>query len=96
MRKTVLISLIFVGILGMGLGGYFLTDMIIDTYFSGNTELVFISMPLEKIKGEPVPITFEIELEGATKATIDSVELGISSEDYSLNSTVIYDLDQEI
>ncbi|MCE7743021.1 MAG: hypothetical protein GOP50_11275 [Candidatus Heimdallarchaeota archaeon] len=96
MRKTVLLSLIFVGLLSVGIGGYFLTDMIINNYFSGNTELIFISMPLEKIKGDPVPITFEIELEGAPRTTIETLEIGISSDTYSLNGSVTYELNQEI
>ncbi len=96
MRRTALIGLIFIGMLGVGIGGYFLTDMIINNYFSGNAELIFISMPLEKIKGETVPITFEIELEGTEKAVIKSVEIGISSDAYSLKGSIIYELNQEI
>ena len=96
MRRIVIASLIFIGILSIGISGYFLTNMIINNYFSGEAELVFISMPLEKTKGDPVPITLEVNLEGISKAIIQSLEIGISSNTYSLNSSITYNLNQEI
>ncbi|MHA1199310.1 MAG: hypothetical protein ACTSQF_08190 [Candidatus Heimdallarchaeaceae archaeon] len=96
MKKSVLLGLIFIGLVSVGIGGYFLTDMIINNYLSGNAELTFVSMPLGRIKGETVPFSFAIELEGANKAMVNSAEIGISAEVYSLNESITYDLNQEI
>ncbi len=97
MRKSILLGIIFIGLVGTGIGGYFLIDTIINNYFSGDATIIAYGYPSSSmIKGNPVNITVILVLDGTNKATIDTAEIDISSGTYSLNDTAIFDLNQEI
>ena len=97
MRKSVLLGIIFIGLVGTGIGGYFLIDTIINNYFSGDATIIAVIWSSNSTtKGDSVPISVILNLEGINKAIINTMEISISSEEYNLNDTAIFDYNKEI
>ena len=97
MRKSVLLGLFFIGIVSVGIGGYFLVDTIINNYLSGEATITAVILPEDtSIKGDVLTLSTIINLEGTNKAVIKAAEIGISSSLYSLNDIAILELNKEI
>ena len=96
MKKTTFISILLIGLTAVGVGGYFITDSIITSYFSGKADLISLSHPENLLKGESLEITFELEISGTKRLLVDFVEVRVSSIEYYLNDTILLSVNQEL
>jgi len=84
-KRSLLLSIVIIGIIVTGIGSYFLVTELIITDNKVIFHEFFIS---EAVKGEPLEITLLIELKNVRKAFVQNIEFGISSEEYGLNDSV--------
>ena len=92
MKKSILISVILISLIGEGIGGYFLINELVINSLEKKVKLTAVTIPEEIMKGESLPITIELLNEGKKEIRITFVSFGIESSTYSLNGTIQYDI----
>ncbi len=92
LKKSILISIILISLVGTGIGGYFLINELVMNSLEKRVKIVDVTIPEEIMKGDSLPITIELLNEGNKEIRITSVSFGIESRTYSLNGTIQYDI----
>ncbi len=84
-KRSILLSIIISALIVTGIGSYFIvTELIVI-----NNKVIFHDLIVsETVKGEPVEITLIIESKTVRKVSVQSIEMGILSDDYGLNDSV--------
>ena len=96
MKKSIIISIILISLIGTGIGGYFLINELVMNSLEKRVKVTAVTIPEEIMKGDSLPITLELLVEGNKEIVITSFFLNIESETYSLNGTVQYNLFENI
>jgi hypothetical protein len=96
LKKSILISIIFISLIGSGIGGYFLINELVMNSLEKRVKLTAVKIPEEIMKGDSLPVTLELLIGDNKEIVITSFSLGIESGTYSLNGTVNYNLLESI
>ncbi|MHA1345510.1 MAG: hypothetical protein ACTSO3_03870 [Candidatus Heimdallarchaeaceae archaeon] len=91
-KKPLFTSIFLAMLIVLGVSGFFIARVVLDN--TADFELNVISVEGSTIKGDPVKIMTEVYIGKRGDVLIESIQFGISSEDYNFNTTTVQEINQ--